>query len=88
MALNDPNYKTLQHCTRVDCPIDKHCEMPKGQGEKIAPTVQNTLPNLGCDYFYPVADLRGEGLRFNPSNQPVQSGWDPQTKRIKRRRQR
>lgn len=88
MPLNGVSLPDIPKCLKADtCKIAKHCEMPAGaNGRTFLPRTDIVAGNPSCGDFYPVADLRGENLRFNPTNQPVQSGWDPMTKRVKRRR--
>ena len=84
MPLGAPKLEDMPQCMDSTCPIRMHCEVPKGLAGKGI--MQFNFTTRSCDWFYPVADLRGECLRNNTSNQPVQDRWDPMTKRVKRRR--
>lgn len=89
MPLNGVSLLHTPKCLQANtCTIAHHCEMSKGEKGEFEPRMELVGGQSSCGSFYPVADLRSENLRFNPTAQPIQDGWDPQTKRVKRRRPR
>ena len=76
-----PDLSKIRACTTVKCPIRDLCEMPKGKLEPKEYIPEFTKKD-GCDFYWPVADLRGENLRDNPSNQYQ---FDARTKRHRKR---
>lgn len=74
-----PPLDKLHKCINLSCKTRDLCEMPKGQLSEVEYTFEESQ---GCDYFWPVEDLRGECLRDNPGHN---HGFKPLTKRHRRK---
>ena len=62
--LGDPDYDKLPQCTNSECPSRLLCELPSGNlpGRDMRDYDERIG---GCNNYYPVADLRSEGIRGN-----------------------
>lgn len=76
-----PDLTKIHACDTEGCPIAHLCEMPNGVLEP-RDYIPVFIQAKGCDYYWPVEDLRGENLRDNPSNQYQ---FDARTKRHRKR---
>lgn len=82
MVLGPLDLSKVKRCDNLECKARLLCEMP--DGKLPPPSIPYMFhPDAGCDHYYPVEDLRSEGLRDNPRGSNYQ--FDARTKRHRRK---